>query len=53
MCFFYASIFPVGALLTGLGLIISYFLGKKMLIKYCSIPRLSFKLGMLIVNYLN
>ena len=51
MCFFYASIFPVGALISSIGLVISYFLGKKMLITHCSIPRISFKLGILIVIY--
>lgn len=48
-CFFYAAIFPIGALITGAGLVLTYFASKYILIKYSSIPKLSFRLGILIV----
>jgi uncharacterized protein YacL len=47
-CAFYAAIFPVGAIITAIGIIITYFISKYQLLKNCAIPRHSFRLGKLV-----
>ncbi len=48
-CLFYAAVFPVGILITFFGLGLTYWISKWWLIKYCSIPKYSYRLGKLIV----
>jgi len=47
---FFAAIFPIGAIITAIGLIITFVVSKNQLIHFCSIPRHSFRLGKLIVH---
>lgn len=49
-CFFYAGIFPFGALITAIGLGLTYFTSKYVLRKHSSLPKISFRLGILIVT---
>lgn len=51
-CMFYAAIFPVGAIITLIGITITFVIAKYQLVKVCSIPRHSFRLGKLIVKHL-
>ena len=48
---FYAAVFPIGLVVTFFGLILAYWTSKWWLIKYCSIPKYSYRLGRLAVNY--
>lgn len=50
MCFFYAGIFPIGALVTLIGLLLTYGTSKYVLCKHSALPKLSFRLGILIVT---
>jgi len=50
-CMFYAAIFPVGAMIAMVGLIITFFVAKNQLVRFCSIPKLSFRLGKLVVSF--
>lgn len=47
---FYAAVFPVGVLITMIGLFLTYWINKWWLLKHCSIPKLSYRLGRLVVN---
>jgi hypothetical protein len=49
-CLFYASVFPIGIVITVVGLIFSYWIDKWWLVRYCCIPKYSFRLGKMIVN---
>jgi hypothetical protein len=47
---FYAAVFPLGIIITFLGLTLTYWTSKIWLVKYCSIPKYSHKLGQLVVK---
>lgn len=49
-CMFYAAIFPIGVLITILGMIVTYWSSKWWLLNYCSLPRFSHRLGRHIVH---
>jgi hypothetical protein len=49
-CLFYAAVFPEGVIITLIGLIITYWLSKWWLVKFCCIPKLSFRMGKMIVK---
>lgn len=49
-CIFYAAIFPIGIIITVVGLFISYWSSKWWILNYCSLPKFSFRLGRHIVN---
>lgn len=46
---FYAAVFPIGLILSFIGLVVAYWISKMWLIKYCSIPKYSYRLGKLVV----
>lgn len=48
---FYAAVFPVGLIITFFGLILAYWTSKWWLIRYCSIPKFSHRLGRLVVIF--
>lgn len=47
---FYAAIFPIGIVITIIGMFITYWSSKWWILNYCSTPKFSFKLGTCIVN---
>ena len=49
-CMFYAAVFPVGILITIVGMLITYWSSKAWLLNFCSLPRFSYRLGKHIVN---
>lgn len=51
-CVFYSAIFPVGAIITAVGLVITYIISKYQLVYNCAIPRHSFRLGKRVVYIL-
>lgn len=44
-CMFYAAIFPIGIIITILGMVVAYWSSKWWILKYCSLPKFSYKLG--------
>lgn len=49
-CMFYAAIFPIGVLITIVGMIVTYWSSKWWLLNYCRLPRFSHRLGRHIVH---
>ena len=50
-CLFYAAIFPVGILITIVGMTITFWSSKWWLVNNSSMPKFSFKIGKHIVSY--
>jgi hypothetical protein len=42
---FYAAIFPIGIIITIVGMFITFWSSKWWILNYCSLPRFSFRLG--------
>lgn len=51
-CIFYASVFPIGIVVSFFGLLFAYWTSKIWLTKFCSIPNFSYLLGRLIVKFI-
>ena len=50
-CMFYAAIFPIGILITIIGMMITYWSSKWWIVNYCSLTKFSYKLGRHIVSF--
>lgn len=49
---FYAAVFPLGLVITMAGLVLTYWSSKIFLVKYCTIPKQSYRLGRLVVIFI-
>lgn len=50
-CMFYAAIFPIGILITIIGMGITFWSSKWWIVRYCSLTKFSYRLGRHIVIY--
>lgn len=48
-CMFYAAIFPIGIVITIIGMIITYWSSKWWILNYSSVPKFSYRLSQHIV----
>lgn len=49
-CMFYAAIFPIGVIITIVGMFVTYWSSKWWLLNYCCLPKFSHRLGRHIVH---
>ena len=50
-CIFYAAVFPIGIFITMAGMLITYWSSKAWLLRYCSLPKFTFRIGRHIVIF--